>query len=152
MSVSDGETVSVIFHDEQGKIRQCVVGSASLCDAQETPEGLTRLSWHEPVIAFEVYVKDGQVLPMGEAPYPMMRFDYGQKSWVKDEALAWSIVRCERNQKLSASDWTDTFSARTRLGEARFTAWQTYRQALRDITLQEDPYQLIWPEIDTHVF
>ncbi len=145
--MSDGETVSVIFHDEQGKIRQCVVGSASLCDAQETPEGLTRLAWHEPVIAFEAYVKDGQVLPMGDAPYPMMRFDYGQKCWVKDEALAWSIVRCERSEKLTACDWTDTFSARARLGEERFTAWQTYRQALRDITLQEDPYAVIWPEI-----
>jgi hypothetical protein len=97
------------------------------------------------VIAFEAYVKDGQVLPMGEAPYPMMRFDYGQKCWVKDEALAWSMVRRERNEKLSASDWTDTFSARARLGEERFTAWQTYRQALRDITLQEDPYALVWP-------
>jgi hypothetical protein len=99
------------------------------------------------VIAFEAYVKDGQVLPMGEAPYPMMRFDYGQNCWVKDEALAWSIVRCGRNEKLSASDWTDTLSARARLGEERFTTWQTYRQALRDITLQEDPYAVIWPEI-----
>ncbi|NCX82346.1 MAG: hypothetical protein EBX42_12230 [Betaproteobacteria bacterium] len=54
-------------------------------------------------------------------------------------------MRCERNEKLTACDWTDTFSARARLGEERFTAWQTYRQALRDITLQEDPYALVWP-------
>jgi hypothetical protein len=48
---------------------------------------------------------------------------------------------------ISPSDWTDTLSARARLGEERFAAWQTYRQVLRGITLQEDPYTIDWPEI-----
>ncbi|NCW86097.1 MAG: hypothetical protein EBV69_08390 [Oxalobacteraceae bacterium] len=64
-----------------------------------------------------------------------------------DEALAWWMVRQMRDEKLRSSDWTDTLSAKARLGEECFTAWQAYRQALRDITLQEDPYDVVWPEI-----
>ena len=34
---------------------------------------------------------------------------------------------------LAASDWTDTLSAKTRLGDAKYDEWQVYRQALRDM-------------------
>jgi hypothetical protein len=51
-----------------------------------------------------------------------------------------------RKGLLQESDWTDTVSAKTRLGDALYQAWQDYRQALRDITLQPDyPLEVIWP-------
>lgn len=51
-----------------------------------------------------------------------------------------------RLQLLQASDWTDTVSAQTRLGDLLYQAWQDYRQALRDITLQANyPLDVIWP-------
>jgi hypothetical protein len=53
---------------------------------------------------------------------------------------------------ISPSDWTDTLSARARLGEERFAAWQTYRQVLRGITLQEDPYAIDWPDKKSRPF
>ena len=74
-----------------------------------------------------------------------MRFDYGKKSWVQDEALAWWMVRQVRDEKLRSSDWTDTMSAIDRLGVERFNAWQQYRQALRDVTRQSNPYDIEWP-------
>lgn len=49
-----------------------------------------------------------------------------------------SFVRMIRNQKLTESDWTDTLSAKTRLGDDLYNAWQTYRQALRDFPNQAD--------------
>ena len=58
---------------------------------------------------------------------------------------AWEAVRTQRNALLAASDWTDTFSAPTRLGQETYEAWQTYRQALRDITAQDDPNNVTWP-------
>jgi hypothetical protein len=46
---------------------------------------------------------------------------------------------------LQASDWTDTVSAQSRLGP-RYEEWQTYRQALRDITEQSGyPSNITWP-------
>lgn len=47
---------------------------------------------------------------------------------------------------LQESDWTDTLSAKNRLGETRYQEWQDYRQALRDITAQAGyPTEVIWP-------
>lgn len=57
----------------------------------------------------------------------------------------WQIVRIQRNGLLAACDWTDTASAPARLGEELYGAWQTYRQALRDITTQTDPAHITWP-------
>ena len=136
---------SVVFYDDQGCIRFAFVGTSAQCQDQPTPAGLLRLDCDRPIVAFSSYVQDGVVIDKGDAPGPMMRFDYGQKSWVQDEALAWWMVRQVRDEKLRSSDWTDTVSAIDRLGVERFNAWQQYRQALRDVTLQGDPYAIVWP-------
>ena len=52
------------------------------------------------------------------------------------------VLRAERNRRLSKSDWTQLPD----VPEATRTAWQSYRQALRDIT---DTYtsleEVVWP-------
>jgi hypothetical protein len=59
-------------------------------------------------------------------------------------------ARAKREMLLIASDWTDTLSAPGRLGEDIYQAWQTYRQALRDITEQPGfPLEVVWPEMPT---
>jgi len=60
-------------------------------------------------------------------------------------AKEWVKVRAKRNQLLADSDWTDTLSAKGRLGQTLYDAWQAYRQGLRDITQQPDPFNLVWP-------
>jgi len=56
------------------------------------------------------------------------------------ERLA-SQIRQERNTLLSECDWTQVSDA-----PVNQTAWQTYRQALRDVTSQEGfPYSVTWP-------
>lgn len=68
---------------------------------------------------------------------------------VSDEAIKEEMssnIKIARQKLLIDSDWTDTLSAKTRLGDALYQAWQDYRQALRDITLQPDyPLDVIWP-------
>ncbi len=55
-------------------------------------------------------------------------------------------VLLTRKELLQESDWTDTVSAQTRLGDLLYQTWQDYRQALRDITLQANyPTDVIWP-------
>ena len=56
------------------------------------------------------------------------------------ERLA-SQIRQERNTLLADCDWTQVSDA-----PVNQVAWQTYRQALRDVTSQEGfPYDVTWP-------
>ena len=56
------------------------------------------------------------------------------------ERLA-SQIRQERNTLLADCDWTQVSDA-----PINQVAWQTYRQALRDVTSQEGfPYDVTWP-------
>ena len=73
-----------------------------------------------------------------------------QKQWVLNPDLQLQgesdQVRGRRNTLLAQSDWTDTLSAKTRLGDEMYAQWQSYRQALRDITQQPGfPLNVVWP-------
>jgi hypothetical protein len=53
----------------------------------------------------------------------------------------WEEIRLIRNQLLSESDWTQ-------LGDVSQTikdVWTTYRQQLRDVTNQQNPFNIEWP-------
>ena len=52
----------------------------------------------------------------------------------------WQVIRNQRNQLLAQSDWTQL--ADTPVDK---TSWATYRQELRDITAQPDPFNITWP-------
>jgi len=57
----------------------------------------------------------------------------------------WEDIRIERDQLLSACDWTQLLDTILTFDER--IAWQTYRQALRDIPqLYTTPDSVIWPE------
>lgn len=55
--------------------------------------------------------------------------------------LQWAVVRGERNSRLAACDWTQLPDA-----PVDAAAWATYRQELRDITDQPDPFNIVWPQ------
>jgi hypothetical protein len=55
----------------------------------------------------------------------------------------WAAVRAQRNYRLSACDWTQLPDAPVTSTEA--ANWGSYRQALRDITTQSDPFNIEWP-------
>jgi len=57
--------------------------------------------------------------------------------------VAWARVREKRNIALLSCDWT--LLPDSPLSEESRTEWIAYRQALRDITLQTDPFTLVWP-------
>ena len=71
---------------------------------------------------------DGQTFTSAAAPAP-------------DIDAQWAIIRAERNRLLVASDWTQLPDA-----PADAAAWATYRQALRDVTTQANPFAIVWPE------
>lgn len=53
----------------------------------------------------------------------------------------WTVIRAERNKLLVESDWTQLPDA-----PVDAAAWATYRQALRDVTTQANPFSVVWPE------
>lgn len=59
----------------------------------------------------------------------------------EDIAREWDGIRQERNRLLAECDWTQISDA-----TADKDAWAVYRQALRDITTQTDPINIVWPE------
>ena len=54
----------------------------------------------------------------------------------------WQVVRNQRNQMLKDTDWTQVSDS-----PVDKAAWATYRQALRDITTQADPFNIVWPVV-----
>lgn len=57
--------------------------------------------------------------------------------------MQWGAVRDTRSGRLARCDWTQ-------LSDVPLTAeqveeWRTYRQALRDVTQQADPFNIVWP-------
>ena len=51
------------------------------------------------------------------------------------------VLRAKRNELLDTCDWTQIPD--NKLSDSKKTEWQTYRQALRDIT--KDPSNVTWP-------
>lgn len=56
----------------------------------------------------------------------------------------WVAIRAERDARLAATDWCSIRAWDQ--GDALPPNVAEYRQALRDITLQEDPSNIEWPE------
>ena len=55
----------------------------------------------------------------------------------------WVTVRGERDEKLLSCDWTQLDDVP--LTAEKKSVWQSYRQELRDITNQPDPFNITWP-------
>jgi hypothetical protein len=87
------------------------------------------------------------VVQMDPQPSLYHQFDYTSKTWVLNLEYASQIALAQRQRLLADSDWTDTVSAQARLG-TQYATWQSYRQALRDITAQSGyPTTIEWPTV-----
>jgi hypothetical protein len=91
------------------------------------------------------YIDNGNPVAIPDIPVNYI-FNYNTKQVELDLVTAKVKVLNIRQQLLEGSDWTDTVSAQTRLGETLYNSWQTYRQELRDITLQAGyPLEVVFP-------
>lgn len=108
----------------------------------EPPQGCLRLIGVLPPNAPSYW--DGEVFILKPPPPSAHHiFDYTTKQWVdpRTEQTQWPVVRSQRNALLSASDWTQLPDVPLATKET----WAIYRQALRDITEQTDPFNINWP-------
>jgi hypothetical protein len=74
-------------------------------------------------------------------------WDWKNGAWVRLESEFWTYLRRERDKKLKGCDWTQLPDAP--LTEQQKTEWQTYRQALRDVPLNNSNVtsldEVVWP-------
>ena len=102
------------------------------------------------------YKVEGGIIPsdavfvdfeIGNSPNEFSRFHYPSKQWVevvskeKQLNIAFIFTRSKRDSLLLASDWTQLPDVPI----ATKSAWADYRQQLRDITTQADPFNITWP-------
>ena len=102
--------------------------------APDVGEGQTLLTWPEGVD------------PVGSFYEPVKDPETGTISLVEDAQkkldAQWAQVRAQQRQKLYESDWTCSVIDYEVPNKAD---WVTYRQALRDVTKQPDPFNIEWP-------
>jgi len=66
--------------------------------------------------------------------------DLGPDASAEKVHAQWIAIRAERNKLLADCDWTQLPDA-----SADAAAWAVYRQALRDVTDQANPFNIVWP-------
>ena len=98
----------------------------------ELIETLTFTTPTQKLSPVDAYVKNGKV------------YTVKVESTTSEEQTAiinqqWESVRFERDRKLQDTDWRA--SSDLTLSDD----WKTYRQALRDVPTQSDPYNIAWP-------
>ena len=90
------------------------------------------------------WVIDGEIHPLPPKPSVHHVFDYQERAWIDPRTVAseWIVVRNERDRRIAETDWTQYQDTSLALK----VYWAPYRQALRDITTQPDPFNIVWPE------
>jgi hypothetical protein len=75
--------------------------------------------------------------------YRVNKMDDGSVTLVPNVEWQWTSVRAQQKQKLYESDWTCSV---TDYEVPNKPEWVQYRQALRDVTTQSDPFAIVWPQ------
>ena len=90
------------------------------------------------------WVVAGEIHPLPPKPSTHHVFDYEERVWIdpRTESSEWAVVRIERDRRITETDWTQYQDTSLALK----VYWAPYRQALRDITTQPDPFNIVWPE------
>lgn len=89
---------------------------------------------------FQSVVRTGPENIDGQWFWTYQTINWEQSAIDAATAAQWELVRAERNKRLYACDWTQLNDA-----PVDPVVWASYRQALREITTQSDPFNIIWP-------
>jgi len=95
----------------------------------------------------DTFEKAVEVAPVKDE-YGIWRQTWAVEPMTEEEVAArteqeWNGVRGKRGFLLLRSDWTQLSDAP--LTNTETANWSSYRQALRDITTQSDPFNILWP-------
>lgn len=129
--------MNYIHYDVNGRIVRC--GELEFAN----PEKYSVLITEQTVTPNSFYVQNDALVTIPPSPSKYCIFDYVTKTWVDPRTpdTQWPIVREQRDKLLQESDYTQLPDVP--LPDKQL--WATYRQELRDVTKQPDPFNIIWP-------
>jgi hypothetical protein len=111
---------------------------------------------NESLIEWDMYVVQPTPIPIDYTKnitegIPTLIDGIYYKNWVQTNATEdeifyrienqWETIRIQRNELLANCDWTQLSDIPSETKEA----WTIYRQALRNITTQANPFSIEWP-------
>jgi hypothetical protein len=145
-----------VLYDATGNIKITSICEDNELSSQNRPnltllETLAYISFNDGYVSNNEYVAytSEQRALKDNRPYYPAKWSNNTMSWEdlrsSQEKLdqQWYIVKSQRDQLLQESDWRVIKASDT--GVPISQNWKDYRQALRDITTQSDPFNIIWP-------
>jgi hypothetical protein len=102
------------------------------------------LDWSQAIANTAYHLENNVLTKTPPQPGLTYKFDYVANVWRDTRTLEqmWDSVKTQRNNLLNQSDWTQMLD----VAIATKSQWAIYRQQLRDITQQTDPYNIVWPQ------
>ena len=90
----------------------------------------------EKLASVAPYIEENTVYTIAVEPLTASEIEANTES-------QWAKIRSQRDTLLQACDWTQLPDVP--LDSKTKEQWVNYRQALRDVTSQADPYNIEWP-------
>ena len=111
---------------------------------QVASEAVAGIDWSGSKVGVMYFVNGANGL-IEKPPQPSVHhvFNYTTRQWEdpRTTETEWAVVRSKRARLLLSCDWTQLPD----VPPTTQGAWASYRQALRDITQQADPFNIVWP-------
>lgn len=109
-----------------------------------------RLEFQEDGLLYELWdvekIETSDQLPFGA----FLTEEQKAEIFENDKRVKWQTVRQDRDTKMREFEWRyNRYERQTRMGVTPTDTLETldaYMQALADITNQEDPFNIVWPE------
>jgi hypothetical protein len=120
------------FLNPDGSIKQVIAKPSPF---MRLGEGERMVNYNPPIVDDSLYA----AAPVTPVPEDTLDVTFTVEP-LPDEVV-WPTIRARRDALLVQSDWTQLPDVPLATKEA----WATYRQQLRDITLQPDPHNISWP-------
>jgi hypothetical protein len=120
------------FLNPDGTIKQVVPKPTPF---MKVGEGERIVNYNPPAVDDTLYA----VTPV--TPVPADTQDVTFTVEPRPDEVVWPVIRARRDLRIAPTDWTQLPD----VPQATKEAWAQYRQALRDITTQPDPRNIIWP-------
>jgi hypothetical protein len=96
-----------------------------------------------PLHQFQSLLRSGPEEQSGKWFWVYTAVDWTPQHIAEATAAQWDDVRSERDRRLQACDWTQLPDVP--LTPEQKAQWVSYRQSVRDVTNQPDPFTIVWP-------
>ena len=115
-------------------------------DAPEPQQGNWGGEWGSPQVTVHMEIPEGLdpqcIMAVRDSDSGEITLQTDPAKLAQKTADQWTSVRAQQRDLLYKSDWTCSVTDYEVPNKAE---WVQYRAALRDVTTQSDPFNIVWP-------